>query len=161
MTKRRLPPLGTVFLVPLRDSGYATGVLARASGKGPAFGYFFGPRVHEFEEIDFALLTPENSVLTGQFGDLELLRGKWPIGPVMPGWEPSDWPMLPMARVDEGAGRAWLSSYDDNFNCVNEVEIPLARATQFPYDRLMGAGATEIRLTRLIGEQPGATVPST
>ena len=37
---------GSVFLVPLRNGGYARGVVARATGEGKGlFGYFFGPRL--------------------------------------------------------------------------------------------------------------------
>jgi hypothetical protein len=101
-------------------------------------------------EIEPTALRPVDAMLKGQFGDLELLRGHWPIGPVITGWERSAWPMVPMARTDEKAGRAWLSTYDDDLKCIGEVEIPRAEATRYPYDRLMGAGAVEIRLTKAI-----------
>lgn len=42
---------GAVFLIPLRDFGYAIGVLARSDGDGQCFGYFFGPRVKS-NEVD-------------------------------------------------------------------------------------------------------------
>ncbi|CAN97846.1 hypothetical protein sce7677 [Sorangium cellulosum So ce56] len=148
---RRIPaPNGTVFLVPLRDGGYATGVLARATGEGHALGYFFGPRVSKASDVDMAKLVPENALLIGKFGDLELLRKNWPLVDALKDWTPSDWPMLPMARIDEAAGRAWLSTYDDSFNCVKETEIDIDTASRYPYDRMMGAGAVEIRLTNLI-----------
>lgn len=153
MSRRRLPPLGSIFLVPLRSKGFATGLLARASGKGHAFGYFFGPRIDSLDAVDSTALRPGDAVLVGQFGDLELLRGNWPVGSVLPGWKPSDWPMLPMGRTDEKAERAWISTYDDDFNCIKEIEVPPAAASRYPYDRLMGAGAVEIRLTKAIATQ--------
>lgn len=159
MSRRQLPPLGSIFLVPLRDKGFAAGVLARANGRGQAFGYFFGPRIQSLDAIEPNSLRPDGAILVGKFGDLELFRGRgrgnWPIGPVVPGWRPSDWPMGPMARTDEEAGRAWVSTYDDEFKCIGEIEVPPAEAARYPYDQLMGAGSVEIRLTRAIAREEG------
>lgn len=152
MKRRKLPVLGTAFLVPLRDDGFALGILARANGKGSAFGYFFGPRVSGATEVELARAVPEDALLVGMFGDLELLRGNWPIVGEVKGWSPEGWPLSPLSRVDEDAGRAWLSTYDDALQCVAETEINLADASRYPYDRLMGAGAVEIRLTKVIKE---------
>jgi hypothetical protein len=143
-------PEGTVFLVPLRDKDYAVGVLARASGEGHCFGYFFGPRVMRAEEVDLNALSPEHAILEGKFGDLELLRGNWPIVGLLKSWDRNRWKILPLARIDEVSGRAWVSNYDDMFNCIEETEISKAEAAGFPYDRTMGAGAVEIRLTTLL-----------
>ena len=150
MKRRRPAPNGTVFLVPLRDGGHAIGVLARATGEGHAFGYFFGPRILQMSDVDMTTLIPENALLVGKFGDLEILRKNWPAVGILKNWAPANWPMLPMARIDEAAGRAWLATYDDSFNCIDEKEIDVDVASRYPYDRMMGAGAVEIRLTRLI-----------
>lgn len=144
------PPEGSIFLVPLRDGGFAVGVLARVSGEGHAFGYFFGPKVRSAEEINRGGLRAENALLVGKFGDLELLRGNWAVVGMLPDWDRSRWSMLPLARVDEISGKAWISKYDDMFNCIEEVEIDPSDAANFPYDRMMGAGSVEIRLTRLL-----------
>ena len=150
MKRKKLPALGTAFLVPLRDSGFALGVLARADGKGSALGYFFGPRVSGADEVELDSIDPEDALLVGMFGDLELIKGNWPVVGETEGWSPDRWPIPPMSRIDEKAGRAWLSTYDDALRCVNETEIASAEASRYPYDRLMGAGAAEIRLTKLI-----------
>ncbi|MGK3998680.1 immunity 26/phosphotriesterase HocA family protein [Sorangium sp. So ce1024] len=150
MKRRRPAPDGTVFLVPLRDGGHAIGVLARATGEGHAFGYFFGPRVSRGSDVDMAKLVPGNAILVGKFGDLEILRKNWPVVGALENWAPERWRMLPMARVDEATGRAWLATYDDSFACIEEREIDAEMATKHPYDRMMGAGAVEIRLTGLI-----------
>lgn len=148
----RTPPReGTVFLVPLRDSDYAIGVLARFSGEGHCFGYFFGPRVKNAGQVDIDRLSPEEAILKGKFGDLELLRGGWPIVGTIFGWNRNHWKIPPLSRVDEVSGKAWLSTYDDMFNCVEEIEINPSEAAGFPYDRMMGAGSVEIRLTKLLG----------
>ncbi len=153
MSKRRkLPALGTMFLVPLRDSGFALGVLARADGKGSAFGYFFGPRMLGPDDIRPEAVTPERALLVGMFGDLELLRGNWPVVGAVERWNHDLWALPPLSRVDENAGRAWLSMYDDSLQCLSEKEIDPTEALRYPNDRLMGAGAVEIRLTKLVRE---------
>ncbi len=152
MSRRKLPPLGSVFLVPLRDEGHALGVLARASGEGHAFGYFYGSRVSAAGDGFHDELDPERAVLVGKFGDLELLRGNWPVIGAVADWSPSRWPMRPLARIDQDNGRAWLVTYDDGFNCVDEREVDTETASRYHYDRMMGAGAVEIRLTKLVKE---------
>lgn len=149
---KKLPPEGSVFLVPLRDYGFAIGVLARVSGEGHCFGYFFGPRIQSKDDIDFDSLTPRHSVLVGKFGDLELFRGNWKVIAQILSWKDNRWGLVPLARVDELSGRAWLSIYDDDFNCVQENEITTEEASKYPYDRMMGAGSVEIRLTQLLSD---------
>ncbi len=59
--------------------------------------------------------------------------------------------MPPLIRVDEIENRAWLCWYDDRtFRCLREEEVDPKLVTQFPYDRLMGYVAAEIRLTRML-----------
>jgi len=149
--KRNSPPLGSVFLVPLRDSGYGTGVVARSTGQGDCLGYFFGPRIRNEADVDVSQLQASRAILVGMFGDLDLINRNWPVVGNIPRWNPADWPVPRMARLDEAANRAWVSTYDDDLHCVNEEEISPAEALQYPYDRMMGSGAVEIRLTKLLG----------
>ena len=148
--KSKPHPIGTVFIIPLRDSGYGIGLLTRSTGKGTCFGYFFGPRVFSIDEVDFRNLSPSSAVLVGMFGDLDLLRGNWPIVGKMVDWFPDQWPVPKLARVDEKANQAWLSTYDDSLCYVKEMEISPKEAAKYPYDRMMGSGAVEIRLTKLL-----------
>ncbi len=68
---------GCVFLVPLREGGYARGVVARAAPQGKVlFGYFFGPRIDSVGKIALEDLVPGNEVLRVRFGDLGLIEGK-------------------------------------------------------------------------------------
>ncbi len=146
------PPPGSVFLVPLRSNGYCVGVLASSSGKGHAFGYFFGPKISKASDVDINALAAKDAIIVGKFGDLELIRGNWPtIGEIKP-WDRSRWPMLPLARIDESTSRAWLSTYDDNFECIEERKIAAKEVDRYPYDRMMGTGSVEIRLTSLSEE---------
>lgn len=143
---------GSVFLIPLRDNGYATGVLARADGEGQCFGYFFGPRVESKDDVDISSLAVENALLIGKFGDLEIIRGNWEAIGRVSNWERDRWKLMPLARIDRDAEKAWLCTYDDELNCIKEVAISTDKAERHPYDRLMGAGSVEIRLTKLISK---------
>lgn len=160
MKKNNIPE-GTIFMLPLRDDGYAVGVLARTSNKGPCFGYFFGPRIHSQNEIIYEELNSDKALLCGQFGDLELIRGNWPLVGTIPDWANNRWEMPPQARIDESSDKAWLSYYDDRLKFLGEKCITPEQAMQYPYDRLMGAGAVEIRLTKLLTRKAMVWTPPT
>lgn len=141
---------GTCFFVPLRDRGFARGVVARCDGKGGLLAYFFGPRLNA-PDSSFDELAPEASVLIGLCGDSGLLNGEWPQAGEIDGWKREAWPFPPMFREDEAAGRAWLSHYDeDSLEVICEEPVTSDRRNMYPYDRLMGYGAAEIRLTKLL-----------
>lgn len=154
MTRRRAPnhAEGDVFVLPLRDGGFARGVVARSDGQGRAFGYFFGPRLAGPEDarVD-ASLRPEDALLIGKFGDLGLLEGAWRvIGRIEP-WSRTDWPMPPQGRIGDGEEVGFLSWYDeDTLECIAEERRPREDLAPYPYDRLMGYGAVEIRLGDLL-----------
>ncbi len=142
---------GTCFALPLHDGGWARGVVARRSQRGVTFGYFFGPRLSSVDDAKVDDLNPAEAVLLGQFGDLGLLEGAWPILGRVPGWNRDEWPMPPFIRVNEAEHRAWLSWYDDRtLKCLREEEVDPKLVSEFPYDRLMGYVAAEIRLTMML-----------
>lgn len=146
---------GTLFAVPLRTIGFGVGLVARNNGKGLAFGYFFGPMVREPSDANVSDLHPRRAVYAGQFGDLGLVKGTWPILGTLPSWDPELWPFPPLVRVDSSSGRAWLSAYDErSFVCREEREVEVGAAENYVADGVMGYGAVEIRLTKLIGTAP-------
>lgn len=114
---------------------------------------FFGPRLSGTADVRAEGVCPDNALLVGMFGDLDLLRGNWPlVGPV-PNWQGGSWLMPAMVSVDEQAGRAWVPQCDQgSFDLVSEKGIDITEADGFLPDRLMGSGAVEIRQTRSIGE---------
>jgi hypothetical protein len=68
---------GDWFAVPLRDVGYAVGLIARANPGGVLLGYFFGPRRSEVPGLeDVAGLRPGDAVLVRMFGHLGIVRGE-------------------------------------------------------------------------------------
>lgn len=151
MAKKTHYKNGTWFTVPLRSGGYAQGVVARAGNDGILFGYFFGPKLECQPSVVPENICSKDRILYGQFGDLGLINHEWNIIGVDPNWKNEDWPMPPMIRVDEHAGIAFMSKYDDStMACISEERCDPSLVDTHPYDRLMGYGSVEVRLTKLL-----------
>ncbi len=141
---------GSVFLVPVRDSGFAIGVVVALDGSGIVFGYFFGPRL-EAGPAEVPDPAPEHRILWGQFGDLGLINGEWKVLGELPCWQSDDWPMPGFVRVDDETGAARKSVYDPHtFVLLSEEPCDPSLVESLPYDGLMGYGFVEIRLTKLL-----------
>lgn len=144
---------GSWFAIPLRDGGYALGLVARASRSGVLFGYFFGPHRQETPSMsDGENLTPSDAVLVGKFGHLGLKQGSWPVVGSVSDWDRSEWPMPAFVRYEELTGRSFRVVYDedDPAKLVAEVPVQPGPAEQGPKDGLMGAGYVEKVLTGLL-----------
>jgi hypothetical protein len=141
---------GTVFLVPLRNAGYARGVVARAGRRGGLFGYFFGPPLESSKSATLDDLDPGTSVLKVRFGDLGLINGEWLILGKMANWKRADWPMPEFVRRELRSGRAWIVRRSDADPGRIESERPTDSDSQLQNDALSGYGAVEIKLTKLM-----------
>src|SRR5262245_25202562 len=144
---------GDWFAVPLRDSGFATGVVARANPNGVLFGYFFGPKRSALPTTrDLTGLSPTGAVLVAKFGYLGLRDGKWPLIESPTRWSREEWPMPTFGRFEELSGRAFAVEYqnDDPNSRPRETQIDPEDLSRYPRDGLSGAGAVEIRLTTLL-----------
>jgi len=148
--------VGDWFAVPLREAGFAVGVVARAQpGGGVLFGYFFGPQRPDVPRLgDVAHLTASDAVLVGQFGHLGLQKKKWPNLGRLANWDPQAWPMPAFVRHEELTGRTLRVIYadDDPNKRLRTETISPADAYQGPEDGLMGDGFVEIRLTKLLAQ---------
>lgn len=83
---------GDWFAAPLREGGYAVGVVARANPKAALLGYFFGPRRVGLPSLDDVVdLKPDDPVLVGKFGHLGLTKGTWPILGRLEDWDRAPW----------------------------------------------------------------------
>lgn len=144
---------GVVFLIPLRSTGFARGVVARATAAGEVLlGYFFGPRLASTDAITLDDLEPAKAVLKLRFGDLGLIDGKWPICGTLPNWNRSEWPIPDFVRRDPlGYLKPVLVRYaDDNPNRV-EAEYVVEDDIGLAADSISGYGAVEVKLTKLLG----------
>jgi hypothetical protein len=144
---------GDWFAVPLRDGGYAVGLIARANLRGALLGYFFGPRRPEIPQLqDVSGLRPGDAVLVRKFGHLGIVHANWPLLGRLNGWERRDWPTPVFVRYEELTGRSFHVFYDDDDpnRVLREEQVAPGEAEQAPKDGLMGAGFTEAILTRLL-----------
>jgi hypothetical protein len=139
---------GSVFLVPLKPSGFATGVVARTDQKGRAFGYFFGPRILQTARYDFNALVPARAVLVCRFGDNGLHSGHWPVVGKVQDFQRDIWALPNFRRKHDSHDQSYVSEYDDRLNCLSEV-IVRGSAKDFndmPYDAQLGSSIVEQRL---------------
>jgi len=146
---------GDWFAVPLRDGGFAVGLVARARRQGKIlFGYFFGPRRASPPSLDeLAGLSPKDALRALCFGDLGMIEQKWPIIGQLPCWSREEWPMQDFVRRDEISGRAWRVRYSD----VDPSEVIAEEAissenAELENDGLFGYGAVELLLTHLLSK---------
>ena len=145
---------GDWFAVPLRNGGYAVGVVARANPDGVLLGYFFGPRREEIPTVaDVRDLKRQEAVVVCKFGHLGLTRRKWPILGSVDDWDRTDWPMPVFVRYEELTGRTFRAFYDDDDpnKLLREEQVTPGAAEQGPKDTMMGAGFVEKRLTSILG----------
>ncbi len=148
---------GTCFFAPLRKDRFARGIVARLDRKGGIYAYFFAPQLVN-TEVAFDEVRARDAVLCGQCSDLGLLKGNWPQAGTLPNWNRNEWPLPALYREDEVARVAWLSYYDDDtLEFVREERVGFREVpyVQHPYDRLMGYGAVEIRLTQILSLNAG------
>ncbi len=154
MPRKKIPyKEGDWFAVPLRNGGYALGLIARLDGKGGFLGYFFGPRHEQIPvQQDTISLSSSDAILIRHFGDLGLLREEWPIIFHPDAWSRADWPLPAFARiaVDEGWALRVEYSETDISKPLHEASINLEEARRLPEDGVSGYGAIEIRLTKLL-----------
>jgi hypothetical protein len=145
---------GSVFLVPLRDGGYAKGVVVRAAPEGKVlFGYFFGPKIESADDIVVDDMTPGKEVLKLRFGDLGLIKGKWPIHGRVPNWNRGEWTMPDFVRREPISNKTWLVRYSDTDPNRVVAEELVDPACSLLTDSISGSGSVEIKLTELLSKR--------
>jgi hypothetical protein len=143
---------GTWFGVPLRQGGFAVGVVARTTAEGKVIlAYFFGPRrttVPALAELE--RLKPGDAIRVVRVGDLSLIRGEWPIIGEAASWKRSDWPMPPFVRRDDLSRKAWRVQYSDSNPNAIDHEEPEEFESRLELDAVFGSGAAELVLTKAL-----------
>jgi hypothetical protein len=86
------------------------------------------------------------------FGDLGLIREKWPVIGPLPSWRREDWPVPMFGRKELLTGRLLGVTYpDERLDALpREVEIPRDQFEALPEDGLAGAEFVRLRLKRLL-----------
>jgi hypothetical protein len=148
---------GDWFAVPLRNGGYAVGIVARLNVGGVLLGYFFGPRLKNVPTaLDVAELTPAKAALIGKFGHLGLVQGRWPVLGRTPSWDRDRWVTPMFVRYEELTGR-WIAVYYDDRdpNKIVRQEVVSAHVAKGkPTAGLMGPGYVESVLSTILGGVP-------
>lgn len=146
---------GTWFAVPLRNGGYATGLVARISPAGKIMlAYLFGPKREAIPSLaEVAGLRAGDALKALRTGDMALANGRWPvIGDSDPErWRRSDWPVPLFIRRADALKRAWRATYSDNDPGKPEREESVPYDTDgLEADSLYGYGSIELLLTKLL-----------
>ena len=151
--KKRNYNEGDWFAVPLRNGGYAVGLIARMDGEGGILGYFFGPKHSNLPSAQETYsLSTKDAVLVRRFGDPGILRGEWPIIWHSNSWNREEWPQPAFGRITMDQTKATFIEYNkDNISkAIREVPISVEDARKLPDDGMSSNGAIEIRLTKLL-----------
>jgi hypothetical protein len=157
MVKKRIKySEGQWFAVPLRDDGYAIGIIVRGEYKTKGgLGYFFGPRYSNIPsgEETFAK-NKENAILVGIFGDLGIITGEWPLIQNGKPFIREEWPVPLFKRIDSfNEDIALIVEYDEENipgRPVRETITTTDSVLEFPDDGVYGSGSIEKTLTNLL-----------
>lgn len=152
MVKKLPYGLGTRFWIPLRNGGFARGLVVRMNGEGVIFAYFFAPKSSSTEDWDgVGSIELAKAVLCGRVGDLGLLNGEWKIESELANWKAEDWPIPQLSRRDS-EGQILICTYNDRLQFQSERVGSAAELERLPRDVLMGYGSAEIKLTKLLAD---------
>lgn len=144
---------GDWFAVPLRNGGFALGLVARLDGRGGVICYFFGPASQAPPSIGAARgRRAEDAVLIANAGDPGLMHGEWHVLGRMKPWDRESWPVPAFVRRDAVSGTPRRVIYrEPDFNTeVQLLPCTEEEAQRLPKDGILGYGAVEIRLTKLL-----------
>jgi hypothetical protein len=152
-SKRRPYQEGDWFAVPLKPSGYAVGIIARASPRGILFGYFFAPRRQSVPRLEqLHDLSCEQATYAHIFSDMGLLRQEWPLIGQAGQWARAKWPMPRFVREDPISRKPrWLVRYSDDDPLMEIDVVPAVTLTAgLPSDGVAGHGFIEGVLSDLL-----------
>ncbi len=153
MKRLKPPEEGTVFLVPLEESGFALGLLIRTNRKGSAYGEFYGPKITDVKSLpnqmaDIGqLLKSENLLMKCKFGDYGIYHRRWVAVGQIPDWDRRKWPLPEFFRPHDDKDLCFISNYDDEFNCVSEIIQPIEMGKNLPIDEQLGSNVVEKKLS--------------
>jgi len=152
---------GQWFAVPLKDGGYALGIIVRGSYKTKGgLGYFFGPRYENIpDEQETWHKQPSDAILIAWFGDLGIILGQWPLISTTRPFRREEWPVPKFHRLDAlDPSKGWLVEYDQETSGLylagrRETYLNARELVGLPKDSLLGYGAVELVLTKLLSER--------
>ncbi len=144
---------GSLFAVPLREGGYAVGVVARMAPAGRIIlAYLFGPKRDAVPNLaDVAQLQSKDAIKCLRIGDLGLMNGKWPVIGDSQYWKRHAWPVPSFVRRDDLSNRAWRVTYSDSDpDKLEREESVTYEIDGLEENGLYGCGAAELLMTKLL-----------
>jgi hypothetical protein len=141
---------GSWFAVPLKNGGYATGLVARLSPQGKVMlAYLFGPTHWTLPTLaEVQELKPADALKVIRTGDVAVANGRWPVIGNMVNYRREDWPVPMFIRRADALKRAWQATYaDDPAKPEREVSVPY-ETQGLESDSLYGYGSTELLMTK-------------
>jgi hypothetical protein len=149
---------GQWFAVPLKSGGYGIGIIVRGRYRTKGgLGYFFGPRYLNVPTCeDTYSKNKNNPILIGEFSDLGIIKGEWPLISNGKPFSRADWPVPLFHRIPSlPRGKAYIVEYDQDYNGVElsiheHLEDISDEILKLPYDVLYGYKSLETTLTELI-----------
>jgi hypothetical protein len=157
MSKKRIKySEGQWFAVPLKDDGFAIGIIVRGdySTKG-GLGYFFGQRYLSLPSGEETYSkNKDNAIFICLFGDLGIITGKWPLISDGKPFIREEWPVPLFHRLDPlQESKAIIVEYNEDHIMglpLRETITATNKILEFPNAGLYGSGAVEIELTKLL-----------
>ena len=148
---------GQWFAIPLRNGGYALGIIVIGSYKTKGgLGYFFGPKYLEIPD-DKAILEkqPGDAILVAIFGDLGIINGNWPLIQSSRPFSKEEWPIPKFGmKISLVQRKGFIREYKQNeagdLILHRETVVAEEDILNLPTDSIMGGGAIEIKLTNLL-----------
>lgn len=149
---------GQWFAVPLRIGGYALGIIVRGSYKTKGgLGYFFGPKFDTIPSGDETYSkSKENPIYICHFGDLGIIKSRWPLIQSGKPFYREEWPVPLFHRVlPFPEGKAIIVEYRQDYSGMEApIRETMTEATEdvikLPKDSMYGSGAVEIVLSKLL-----------
>lgn len=149
---------GQWFAVPLKQEGYALGIIVRGSYRTKGgLGYFFGPKYESVPSgAETYLKNKDNSILICHFGDLGIIKGQWPLIHESKPYKRNDWPVPLFHRIlPLPEGKVVIVEYRQDYS---GIEPPIRETIaaideeilKFPKDVFSGSKAIEIKLSKML-----------
>ena len=141
---------GMVFLVPVKGSDPAVGVVARFVDPA-VLGYFFEPKTANHTGPEVWKLRAKDAIWIVRHGPLAIESGEWPIVGAIQDWDLSEWPIPPLVLWHKYFDRYFLKHYDEELRLIREEPVSERRIrSSKAEDGSAGAGYVSTRLERIL-----------
>ena len=124
---------GTVFAMPIKNSGYILGVVARTTKVGEIVIVYLFKEKFSFlpEQKAWSKLTPKKAIARPRVLDTYLQNKRWPVLGTLQDFKREEWPMPKYLAREKGFEDAWLETYKDS--CPAERLL----SKKVPFDSLL------------------------